>query len=115
MSKTDQPSFDKSSIPPPPPQLPQRETTMHGRRECDFTIVTFKLQSSGDEHDTLTIGIDDHRVKSPGTLTIRGKWEAAEIPGHLRWLADSIARHAENNSPAFREHVSCEKWRGGGA
>jgi hypothetical protein len=115
MSKTDQPSFDKSSIPPPPPQLPQRKTTMHGRRESDFIIMTFELQSVGDEHDTLTIGIDDNRVKSPGTLTIRGRFEAAEIPGHLRWLADSIARHAENNSPAFREHVSCEKWRGGGA
>jgi hypothetical protein len=115
MSKTDQPSFDKFSIPPMPPRLPQRKTTMHGRRESDFIIMTFELQSDGDEHDMLTIGIDDNRVKSPGTLTIRGRYEAAEIPGHLRWLADSIARHAENNSPAFREHVSYEKWRGGGA
>jgi hypothetical protein len=104
-------SMSKTNL--PPAALRQRETTMHGRRECDFTTVTFKLQSSGGELDTLTINIDDHR--EPGTLNIHGRLEAAEIPGHLRWLADAIAQHVDNKNPAFHEHVYSEKWRGGGA
>ena len=88
---------------------------MHGCRERTFTIVTFNLQSSGGADDTLTIDIDDNRGKSPSRVTIRGKCEAAEIPGQLRWLADAIARHGEDKSPAIREHVTYEKLRGGGA
>jgi hypothetical protein len=98
-----------------PKSPPDRETTMRGRREHTLTLVTFDLQSSGDERDTLTINIDDRRGESPSSVTIRGKWEAAEMPGQLRWLADAIAQHVENKGPAFREHVTSEKLRGGGA
>jgi len=100
----------------PIPKSPSaRETTMRGHREHTLTLVTFDLQSSGGEHDTLTINIDDRRGESPSSVTIRGKWEAAEMPGQLRWLADAIAQHVENKGPAFREHVTSEKLRGGGA
>jgi hypothetical protein len=111
----------KFGPPPPPlsppkyPLLPQRETSIHGYREHTLTIVTFNLQSSGGADDTLTIDIDDRRGKSPSRVTIRGKWEAAELPGQLRWLADAIAQHGENKNPATREHVTYEKLRGGGA
>ena len=88
---------------------------MHGRREHDLTTVSFNLHSSGGEHDTLTINIDDCRTKSPVTVTITGKLEAAEMPGHLRWLANAIAQHVESKGPASREHVTSEKMRGGGA
>lgn len=98
---------------PLPKSPPHRETIMHGRREHDFTTVSFDLQSSGGENDTLTIDIDDRRTKSPVAVTITGKLEAAEMPGQLRWLADAIAQHVENNGPAFREHVTSEKMRGG--
>jgi len=101
-----------NKIPAPPSG---RETIMHGRRERNFSVVTFNLQSSGGADDTLTIDIDDHRGSSPSRVTIRGKCESAEIPGQLRWLADAIAQHAEDKSPAIREHVTCHKLRGGGA
>lgn len=101
------------SLPPRPPS--RREKIMRGHRECDFTIATFDLHSFGGEHDTLTIEIDDRRVTSPTKLAIRGKWEAAEMPAHLRWLADAIAQHGENKNPAIHEHVNYEKLRGGGA
>jgi hypothetical protein len=114
-------SMDHQNSMPPrmsPPKFippPGRETTMRGRREHTLTIVTFDLQSSSGEHDTLTIDIDDRREKSPSRVTIRGKWEAAEIPSQLRWLADAIAQHGEDKNPATREHVTYEKLRGGGA
>jgi len=106
------PSSPKIVAPPP-----QRETLVSGARECSFTTVKFTLtQANGDsEHDTLTINIDDRRGKSPSSVTIRGKWEAAEMPGQFRWLADAIAQHVENKGPAFREQVTSEKLRGGGA
>jgi hypothetical protein len=75
------PSFPKIVAPPP-----KRETLVNGARECSFANVTFTLtQAHGDsEHDTLTIDIDDRRGNSPSRVTIRGRYEAAEIPSHLR-------------------------------
>ena len=109
----------------PPPQSqtvkslppPRRETLVYGARECPFTTMTFILtQENGDSaRDTLMIGIDEHNGQPATRLIIRGQFEANEIPGHLRWLADAIAQQVEERSFAVGEYVNCHKLRGGGA
>jgi hypothetical protein len=98
------------------PAPPQRETFIYGARESDFTTVTFILtRENGDSiRDNLMIGIDEHNGEPATRLTIRGQFEANEIPGHLRWLADSIAQQVEERSYAVAEYVTCHKLRGGG-
>ena len=96
---------------------PQRETLVYGARECPWTTMTFILtQENGESaRDTLMIGIDEHNGQLATRLLIRGQFEAAEIPGQLRWLADAIAQQVEERSFAVREYVNCHKLRGGGA
>jgi hypothetical protein len=131
MSKTEPLDFNKSSLPkmpaPPPSLAPAidespriwHEKHAHGTRESGFTTVKFALQSWASAFDTLTIEIDEHNGVPSGRLTIRGQIEVTEMLGHLRWLADAIARCGEVNedkSPAIKEHVTCnKKWRRGRA
>src|ERR1700722_598578 len=107
MSKTDQPTFAKLSIPPPPPQLPQRETVKHlslprretliyGARESGCTTVTFIIQPQCGVDDLLMIGLDEHNGEQKSRLIIRGGVEAKEIPSHLRWLANKIEKEIGN-------------------
>jgi hypothetical protein len=125
MSKTNPTVFDKSSTPPPPlapPFCPSIDTpprrwcesfTTKGARECDFTTVRFVLEGRGSARDTLAIEIDAHNGAPSSQLIIRGQFEAAEIPAHLRWLAEAIARQAGDKRSAIRERVTFEL-RGGG-
>jgi hypothetical protein len=125
MSKTNPPSFNKSSIPPPPPDplapvLKKQRLISHGTRatgvrECMFTTVKFALEARSSAWDTLRIEIDEHNGAPASSLLIRGQFEASEMPGQLRWLADAIALHGDNERAAVRDHVTFEKSYGGGA
>jgi hypothetical protein len=117
MSKTDQPSFDKSSIPPTPPLLPQRETVKHlslprretliyGARECDFTTVSFIIHPQRGVDDLLMIGLDEHHGEQKSRLMVRGGAEAREIPSQLRWIANKIEKEIGKHEPlAVNEYV----------
>jgi len=119
MSKTNPPSFDKPSTPPPPlapPQRgpvkylppPQRETLVYGARESGCTTVTFIIQPCpwGGVNDLLMIGLDEHNGEKKSRLMIRGGAEAKEIPSHLRWLADKIEKEiGKRDPPLINEYV----------
>ena len=80
-----------------------------------FTTVKFALEARSPAWDTLTIEIDEHNGAPASRLLIRGQIEASEMPGQLRWLADAIALHGDNESVADREHVTFQKSFVGGA
>jgi hypothetical protein len=120
MSNTKPRAAEKFSPTPMPPALNKpsgkwHRTRISGMRECMFTTVRFALNSHASAWDNLTIEIDEHNGAPSSKLLIRGQIEAAEIPGHLRWLADAIAQHGDNKSGAIRDHVTFEKSYGGGA
>ncbi|OSJ36762.1 hypothetical protein BSZ19_02645 [Bradyrhizobium japonicum] len=77
--------------------------------------MTFILtRENGDSiRDTLMIGIDEHNGEPRSRITIRGQFEANELPGHLRWLVEAIAQHVQERSVAVAEYMTCHKSGGG--
>ena len=115
MSKTNTPSFDKPSTPPPPlapPQppstrhAPRRETVAYGARKRGCTTITFIIQPQRGVDDLLMIGLDEHNGEEKSRLMIRGGAEAKEIPSHLRWMAEKIEKEiGKHDAPSINEYV----------
>jgi hypothetical protein len=115
MSKTNPPSFDKSSTPPPPlapphppstRTAPRRETLVYGARQSGCTTIAFIIQPQRGVDDLLLIGLDEHNGEEKSRLMIRGGAEAREMPSHLRWIADKIEKEiGHHDAPSINEYV----------
>jgi hypothetical protein len=117
MSKTNQPTSDKISTPPPrlaPPQAsltrsaPRRENFVFGARKCCCTTIAFSIQPHphGGAYDTLVIAVDEHNDAEASRLTIKGGAEAKEMLSQLRWIVDKIEKEiGKHDALSINEYV----------